>query len=56
MPAVSKAQKRFMQIAEHNPKFAAKAGIKPEVAHEFLHPDAKRAAKRYSKDKKDGKK
>lgn len=35
MPAKSKAQFKFMKAAEHNPKFAKKAGIKPSVAAEY---------------------
>lgn len=35
MPSVSKAQKRFMQAAAHNPDFAAKAGIDQSVAKDF---------------------
>ena len=54
MPSVSKAQKRFMQAAAHNPEFAAKAGISQEVAKDFVAADKKapepkreRAKKRY---------
>lgn len=35
MPAVSAKQKRFMDAAAHNPKFAKKAGIHTDVAQEF---------------------
>lgn len=35
MPAVSAKQKRFMDAAAHNPKFAKKAGIPTDVAQEF---------------------
>ena len=35
MPAVSAKQKRFMDAAAHNPKFAKKAGIPTDVAKEF---------------------
>lgn len=51
MPSVSRKQKRFMQAAAHNPKFAAKAGIPVAVAKDFVAADKKvsRAAKRYSK-------
>jgi endonuclease V-like protein UPF0215 family len=33
---VSEAQRRFMQAAEHNPNFAAKAGITSAQAAEFI--------------------
>ena len=35
MPAKSKKQFRFMKAAEHNPEFAEKVGIEPEVAKEY---------------------
>ena len=35
MPAVSEKQKKFMDAAAHNPKFAKKAGIPTDVAKEF---------------------
>lgn len=35
MPSVSKAQKRFMAAAAHNPDFADKAGIDQSVAKDF---------------------
>jgi hypothetical protein len=35
MPAVSAKQKKFMDAAAHNPKFAKKAGIPTDVAQEF---------------------
>jgi hypothetical protein len=35
MPAVSEKQKKFMDAAAHNPKFAKKAGIPTDVAQEF---------------------
>ena len=35
MPAVSAKQKRFMDAAAHNPKFAKKAGVPTDVAQEF---------------------
>lgn len=40
MPSKSEKQKRFMAAAAHNPKFAAKAGIKQSVAKEFNAADA----------------
>ena len=41
MPIKSEKQKRLMQAASHNPEFAKKVGIKPEVAKEMLHPRKK---------------
>jgi hypothetical protein len=35
MPATSKKQKKFMDAAAHNPKFAEKAGVPVGVAKEF---------------------
>ena len=35
MPATSAKQKKFMDAAAHNPKFAKKAGIPTDVAQEF---------------------
>lgn len=35
MPAKSKKQFKLMKAAEHNPEFAKKVGIDPEVAKEF---------------------
>mgnify|MGYP003336072905 CR=1 FL=1 len=35
MPAKSQAQFRLMKAAEHNPKFAKKVGIRPDVAAEY---------------------
>ena len=35
MPAVSEKQKKFMNAAAHNPKFAKKAGIPTDVAQEY---------------------
>lgn len=54
MPSVSEKQKRFMEAAAHNKKFALRAGIKQEVAKEFVAADK---AKGKSKvDKRYGKK
>jgi hypothetical protein len=39
MPSKSEKQKRFMQAAAHNPKFAEKAGISQSVAKEFFRAD-----------------
>jgi hypothetical protein len=47
MPAKSKAQFRFMKAAEHNPKFAKKVGISPEVAGEYTESNV--GKKKYSK-------
>ena len=35
MPAVSEKQKKLMDAAAHNPKFAKKAGIPTDVAQEY---------------------
>ena len=35
MPAVSAKQKKFMDIAAHNPTFAKAAGVPEKVAKEF---------------------
>ena len=39
MPATSKAQYRFMQKAAHDPAFAKRKGLSPEVAKEFTRVD-----------------
>ena len=39
MPSVSKAQKRFMAAAAHDPAFAKKAGISQSVAKDFNKAD-----------------
>jgi len=39
MPSKSPAQRRFMQAAAHNPKFANKANIPVKVAKEFVAAD-----------------
>lgn len=52
MPSRSKAQKRTMQAAAHNPAFAKKAGIPREVAKEFAKQDAKHGSKRLPQRKK----
>lgn len=36
MPYKSAKQKRTMQAAAHNPKFAKKVGIKQSVARKFI--------------------
>jgi hypothetical protein len=56
MPAKSKKQFRFMKAAEHNPDFAEKVGIDPEVAKEYTQENVgkKRFAK--LKEKVSGKK
>jgi hypothetical protein len=41
MPSKTKKQAKFMMAAANNPKFAAKAGIKPKVAKEFVKEDKK---------------
>lgn len=45
MPSRSKAQRRTMQAAAHNPAFAKKAGIPREVAKEFAKQDRKHGGK-----------
>ena len=45
MPSVSLVQKRTMQAAAHNPKFAARVKIPMQVAKDFVRAD-KRAGKR----------
>ena len=44
MPSVSAKQKRFMQAAAHNAKFAKEAGIPQSVAKEFNEADKRRAS------------
>lgn len=39
MPSKSKAQKKLMQAAAHNPEFAKKAGVPVTVAKEFVKAD-----------------
>lgn len=41
MPAKTKAQFRLMKAAEHNPKFAKKVGIRPDVAAEYTQSNVK---------------
>lgn len=43
MPSVSPKQKRFMQAAAHNAKFAKEAGISQTVAREFYRADQRKA-------------
>jgi hypothetical protein len=43
MPSVSAKQKRFMQAAAHNPKFAKEAGIPQSVAKEFNRADQRKS-------------
>lgn len=47
MPAKSQAQSRFMKAAENNPKFAKKAGIRPDVAAEYT--ESNKGKKAYGK-------
>lgn len=42
MPSTSKAQKRLMDAAAHNPSFAKKAGVPQTVAKEFVAADKAR--------------
>lgn len=46
MPSVSKAQKRFMAAAAHNPKFAKEAGISQSTAKEWHDKDKKQGDKK----------
>ena len=39
MPSKSAKQARFMAAAAHNPAFAKKAGMRPDVAKEFNKAD-----------------
>lgn len=43
MPSKSKAQKKLMQAAAHNPEFAKKAGVPVTVAKEFVKADKAKA-------------
>jgi hypothetical protein len=49
MPSKSPAQKRMMQAAAHNPKFAKKVGVPVEVAQEYAAADKRKARKRKGK-------
>lgn len=51
MPSKSKAQKKLMQAAAHNPEFAKKVGVTVTVAKEFVKTD-KAKAKPKKKEKK----
>jgi hypothetical protein len=42
VPSKSKAQRRTMAAAAHNPAFAKKVGIPQSVAREFAKGDAKK--------------
>lgn len=42
MPSKSAAQKRLMQAAAHNPKFAKKAGVPVSVAKEYVAKDKRK--------------
>lgn len=44
MPSVSKAQRRTMAAAAHNPSFARKMGIPPAVAKDFNEADTGKPA------------
>ena len=45
MPSTSEKQRRFMNLAAHNPEFAKKAGIPQSVAQEFNEADKQKLAK-----------
>jgi hypothetical protein len=49
MPSKTPAQKRLMQAAAHNPKFARKVGVPVDVAQEFTAADKRKARKRKGK-------
>ena len=48
MPAKSAKQKRLMQAAANDPKFAKKAGVSQDVAREYVRktPKKKKGTKR----------
>lgn len=50
MPSTSEKQKRLMDAAAHNPKFAKKAGVPMTVAKEFVKSDTRRAKLKASMD------
>jgi hypothetical protein len=53
MPSKSEKQRKFMQAAAHNAKFAEKAGIPQKTAKEFNDADKrKKSNKRKKKAKK----
>lgn len=56
MVAKSKKQFRFMKAAEHNPKFAEKVGIDPEVAKEYTEDNTGKKAFAKLREKVSGKK
>lgn len=56
MPSTSDRQRRFMQIAANNPKFAAKAGIPQKVAKEFEAADESKTKKKSKVETRYGKK
>jgi hypothetical protein len=49
MPSKSPRQRRFMQAAAHNPKFARSAGIPQRVAKEFVAADKAKSLKKPQK-------
>ena len=46
MPSKSPKQKRLMDAAAHNPKFAKKVGVPQSVAQEFAKADTRASIKR----------
>jgi hypothetical protein len=46
MPSKSEAQRRLMQAAAHDPKFAKKVGIEQPIAREFYEADKKKRGKK----------
>ncbi len=49
MPSKSPAQKKLMQAAAHNPKFAKVVGIQQSVAQEFVNADKAKVKKKAQK-------
>lgn len=56
MPSRSPKQRRFMQIAAHNPDFAAEHGIRQDTAKEWVRKDKEEAEAKRRKDEEAKKK
>ena len=56
MSSSSSKQANFMAAAAHNPQFAAKVGVKPDVAKDFNQADKGKGIIGKGKKKKAGKK
>lgn len=50
MPAVSRSQRRFFGMLDHNPAMAAKSGMSKSTLHEFASTPEKGLPERVSKD------